>query len=298
MIRAKNYSGYHDEVMTAGWLGIALGHWDTQFDYRFENFFHPFVGELIAKLNRDSLPGVMDAVWQDGLKTPDPAADPAHDFFHILYGPTNDQLTRVESFAKQIDVAEHGTYANYNWELFFHIPVMVAVHLSKTQRFAEAQRWFHYVFDPTSTNKTTEPPKRFWKFLAFRQDQQPKQIDYLLTLLSKNPADLSPDDQQARQDILDGYQAILDKPFQPHAVARTRHLAYQYNVVMKYLDNLIAWGDNLFQQDTIESINEATQRYVSGGKHSWPAAPANSPYGNRPGENVCPIEDRRPGRHG
>src|SRR6185436_2303521 len=26
--------------------------------------------------------------------------------------------------------------------------------------------------------------------------------------------------------------------------------------------NLIAWGDHLFQQDTIESINEATQRYV------------------------------------
>ena len=31
---------------------------------------------------------------------------------------------------------------------------------------------------------------------------------------------------------------------------------------MKYLDNLIAWGDSLFRQDTIESINEATQRYV------------------------------------
>jgi hypothetical protein len=31
---------------------------------------------------------------------------------------------------------------------------------------------------------------------------------------------------------------------------------------MKYLDNLIAWGDSLFIQDTVESINEATQRYV------------------------------------
>lgn len=31
---------------------------------------------------------------------------------------------------------------------------------------------------------------------------------------------------------------------------------------MKYLDNLIAWGDHLFQQDTMESINEATQLYV------------------------------------
>jgi hypothetical protein len=32
--------------------------------------------------------------------------------------------------------------------------------------------------------------------------------------------------------------------------------------VMKYLDNLIAWADNLFQQDTVESINEATELYV------------------------------------
>ena len=32
--------------------------------------------------------------------------------------------------------------------------------------------------------------------------------------------------------------------------------------VMAYLDNLIAWGDSLFQQYTIETINEATQLYV------------------------------------
>ena len=39
-------------------------------------------------------------------------------------------------------------------------------------------------------------------------------------------------------------------------------VAYQYYVVMKYLDNLIAWGDYLFRQDSMESINEATQLYV------------------------------------
>ncbi|HEU5367041.1 MAG TPA: hypothetical protein VFU69_01200, partial [Ktedonobacterales bacterium] len=115
---------------------------------------------------------------------------------------------------------------------------------------------------PTSNDKTVDPPKRFWKFLAFRQDKDAKQIDYLLTLLSKPAPSLSADDRQLQADILAGYQAILNKPFQPHAVARTRHLAYQYCVVMKYLDNLIAWGDSLFQQDTIESINEATLRYV------------------------------------
>src|SRR5262249_9083338 len=56
--------------------------------------------------------------------------------------------------------------------------------------------------------------------------------------------------------------AWRDNPFKPHVVARSRYLAYQLNVVMKYLDNLIAWGDYLFRQDTIETLNEATQIYV------------------------------------
>ena len=34
------------------------------------------------------------------------------------------------------------------------------------------------------------------------------------------------------------------------------------NVVMKYLDNLIEWGDQLFRRDSIESITEATQLYI------------------------------------
>ena len=46
---------------------------------------------------------------------------------------------------------------------------------------------------------------------------------------------------------------------------------------MKYLDNLIAWGDQLFRRDTIESINEATQLYVLAAEILGPrprAAPA------------------------
>ena len=36
-------------------------------------------------------------------------------------------------------------------------------------------------------------------------------------------------------------------------------------VVMKYIDNILDWGDYLFRQDTIESINQATQLYVLAG---------------------------------
>lgn len=68
-----------------------------------------------------------------------------------------------------------------------------------------------------------------------------KQIDELLTLLSKPDAECSATEQDLKGKILSGYEAIKNKPFQPHAVARTRQIAYQYCVVMKYLDNLIAW---------------------------------------------------------
>src|SRR5436853_6999473 len=169
--------GFHDRVLSNVVDVVVGGHWDTQFRYTFQNFFHPFVGELIARLNTGSLPGMMDPAWQDNLKTPDPTVDPLTDFFHVFYQPQNTRLLQVESFRKEIEVGEHGSYATYNWELFFHIPLTIAVSLSKARRFAEAQRWFHYIFDPTSNDQTEDPLKRFWKFLAFRQDHDPKQID-------------------------------------------------------------------------------------------------------------------------
>ncbi len=245
--------GSHDAALAENAWAVSSSHQDTQFTYTFENFFHPFVGELIAKLNRDSLPIMLAGQLDPALK---------QHFFKALYNPTEDNLVQVKYFPKEIDVSGYGPYANYNWELFFHIPLTVAVHLSKNQRCAEAQRWFHYIFDPTSNDLNVKPPERFWKFLAFRKPDVSKRIEDIVRLLSTPRSELSHDDQLLQDTILNGYDAIRNKPFQPHAVARTRHLAYQYCVVMKYLDNLIAWGDHLFQQDTTESINEATQIYV------------------------------------
>src|SRR3984893_4616946 len=162
-------TSFHDQAIMKPNLEIRwFGHWDTKFTYTFENFFHPFVGELIAKVNRDSLPGVMDAKWQDGLQQA---------FFEDLYKPTKNNLVEVKSFPKEIDVSEQGPYANYNWELFFHIPLTVAVHLSKNQRCAEAQRWFHYICDPAGNDPAVAPPKRAWKFLAFRRPDDGKRIE-------------------------------------------------------------------------------------------------------------------------
>jgi hypothetical protein len=226
---------------------------DTEFTYTFENFFHPYIGELIEQLNTRSLAGLFDPDFHDRLTA---------DFFTTDYGTLQTQVVKYADFPKkEIDVYS-GPYANYNWELLFHVPLTIAVHLSKNQRFAEAQRWFHYIFDPTSTDAATPTPKRFWRFRRFRLETDVQKVDDLLALLSKPDSECSAHELAVKNSVLDGYEAIRHKPFQPHAVARTRTVAYQYSVVMKYLDNLIAWGDNLFIQDTIESINEATQCYV------------------------------------
>jgi len=226
---------------------------DPAFTYTFENFFHPYVGELIEQLNRKSLTGLLDPDYHQSL---------AKDFFETYYTALTNDKVELNYFPKEIDVRAGGPYANYNWELLFHVPLTIAVHLSNSQRFAEAQRWFHYIFDPTSNDTMISPPQRFWKFLRFRQDTDVQQIDDLLALLSKPDDECTPAELQLKATVLSGYEAIKNRPFQPHTVARTRTVAYQYCVVMKYLDNLIAWGDSLFRQDTVEAINEATQRYV------------------------------------
>jgi hypothetical protein len=42
-----------------------------------------------------------------------------------------------------------GVYGTYFWEVFFHVPILVATSLSSNQQFAAAERWFRYVLDPT-----------------------------------------------------------------------------------------------------------------------------------------------------
>src|SRR3954451_5991227 len=214
-------------------------------NYRFANHYHPYTEALIEKLNTDGLPALLDATYQDGLERP---LAPA------IYKPGT--VVTGDFPVHEIDVSDDGAYSIYNWELFFHAPLLIAVHLSKNQRFEDAQKWFHYIFDPTSTDSDVDPPQRFWKFLRFRQETTPQFINDILEELSKTG------DSELKTRTQKAIQAWRDKPFQPHVVARGRYLAYQMNVVMKYLDNLIAWGDSLFRQDTIETLNEATQIYV------------------------------------
>ena len=86
---------------------------------------------------------------------------------------------------KNVDFRHEGAYSTYNHELFFHAPMLVATHLSQNQHFEEAQKWFHYIFNPTDSSSDPSPT-RYWKFLPFYNNKHPEQeqIQALLTLLS------------------------------------------------------------------------------------------------------------------
>ncbi len=191
-------------------------------------------GQLTAKLVHD---GPVPAYFRD--------------FFADTYLPNAD-LAPAPYPVDDLDFTIDGGYSAYNWELFFHIPLTLAIHLSQNGQYEDAMRWFHYVFDPTDDSAQLAP-ERYWKVKPF-QTTDVEQIESILTALSANPG--------GEEATVNAINAWRNNPFRPHLVARYRPSAYMYKTVMAYLDNLIAWGDSLFRQDTGEAIDEALQLYV------------------------------------
>ncbi len=219
--------------------------------YTFEPFFHPYVCLFVKELKRYGLSGFFDRHVQLQRAA----------YFKARYTPTGliekgDPEKEDKYPLEEVDFALTGSYSQYNWELFCHVPMLIATKLSQNQRFEDAQKWFHFIFDPTDTSETVVP-RKYWRTRPFYEHSQAdylkQRIDRLLELLAAGQPDPELDQQVAEYRL---------NPFKPHAVARLRPVAYQKAVVIKYLDNVIAWGDQLFRRDTIESINEATQLYV------------------------------------
>lgn len=175
------------------------------------------------------------------------------DFFGAAYRPDPEYVQQPYP-VKDLDFTSGGAYAAYNWELFCHIPMTIAIHLSRNQRFAEAQRWFHYLFDPTD-DSDGPTPERYWKVRPF-QSTDVRKIEEVLVNLATGA------DEELRKETILSIEAWKEAPFRPHVIARYRQQAYMYKIVMAYLDNLIAWGDSLFRQDTGEAIDEAMMVYV------------------------------------
>ncbi len=177
------------------------------------------LGQVFA---RSGLDGLLEPAFQRSLKEKPSAISPL----------------RGQSDPKRSPFDDSNAFSTYYDETFFHIPFLVADHLNSQAKHSAAQRWFHYLFDPTAADG--EP----WRARELRETSP---IFESLRSQLANPAALA---------------AYRSDPFNPHAIARTRPNAYHKAIVMKYVDNLLDWGDALFEQFTMESLDEATMLYV------------------------------------
>lgn len=122
----------------------------------------------------------------------------------------------------------HGTFY---WELFFHLPFLVAHRLCNERNFHESQRWYQYIFNPhIRTLRGDDPSHRYW---------------LCRPLLEQG---------------LGGFEArsMVD----PDAIAFADRIHYRKAIFMRYVGCIIAHADSLYRRLTRDSLAAAKQQYV------------------------------------
>ncbi|THC93211.1 hypothetical protein EYZ11_007316 [Aspergillus tanneri] len=125
-------------------------------------------------------------------------------------------------------------FAIYNWELGVHVPSLIMERLMATQQYELALKVARLVFDPRIDGTDVY---RCWSFPPFREK------DVIKTKL-------------------DSLQEWHESGGNVHAAARGHPVAYMKRIAMKYIELLIAMGDEYFRRDTLESIPLAIQMYT------------------------------------
>ncbi|WP_434648754.1 neuraminidase-like domain-containing protein [Pseudomonas sp. D1-2] len=130
-----------------------------------------------------------------------------------------------------------GANGLFFWELFFHLPHLVATRLKDEDRFVEAQQWLHFIFDPqapaASGGRLADPKRRYWRC-------RPLSVDSDET----------------------GVGCEANGPTDPDAIAYSTPRHYQMLIYLDYVDNLLAWGDWLYRQLTRDSLVAAKLQYL------------------------------------
>jgi Tc toxin complex TcA C-terminal TcB-binding domain/Neuraminidase-like domain len=232
------------------------------------NFHHPLVDDFRRQLFTKGIDGLME---RDTQLKGDIAYDPAPDKFNFknYYNPgaevysgsaapvtyPNGVVDAFPGYPKEdVDFSLQSGYGLYNWELFFHAPLMIAERLSQNQQFEDANRWYNYIFNPMDTSDKPSPDK-YWNTKPFFINTNNKYTKQRIENVLKGI-------NGGEQDLLQNVTDWRNNPFQPHYIAQYRTVAYQKTAVMKYVGHLIRHGDYLFNRHTMESVNEATQLYI------------------------------------
>ncbi|TVT79432.1 neuraminidase-like domain-containing protein [Pseudomonas sp. H3(2019)] len=124
----------------------------------------------------------------------------------------------------------HGTFY---WELFFHLPFLIAHRLCEARDYHESQRWYQYIFNPhirTSPAGETPSSDRYW---------------LCRPLLEKG-------------DIGFEAQGLVD----PDAIAFSNRIHYRKTIFVAYVRCIIAHADSLYRRLTRDSLAAAKLQYV------------------------------------
>lgn len=146
-------------------------------------------------------------------------------------GPTSGTISEPNG-------AFDGANGLFFWELYCHLPLLLSARLRAEDRYAEAQHWLHYLFDPQAPAvespeyPDTTPKPRYWRCRP------------LGSVIPGNP----------------GNEA--DDPTDPDAIGYSNPRHFQILAFTEYVKNLMAWGDWYYRQLTRDSLVAAKLCYV------------------------------------
>lgn len=252
LVADNDYQKIVDELKV--YAGLSYGE-------QFKNLYHPLICALRKTLYRDGIPALMKRETQL-QKNPsfdfEQYYDPNKSIVPKTYMHEEAGIKTLSYPVEDLDFSSDGSCSGYNWELFFHVPFLLATRLTREQRFEEALTWFHYMFNPTGALEG-DVPEKYWVTKPFYLTHTGDYINQRIDTLLYKIADPNTPERKELEFAVDEWRT---KPFKPHVVARFRPVAYQKALLLKYIDNLTEWGDYLFRQDTMESIVQATQLYI------------------------------------
>ncbi|MGX1460769.1 receptor-binding and translocation channel-forming TcA subunit of Tc toxin/ABC toxin-like protein/neuraminidase-like protein [Bacillus thuringiensis] len=134
--------------------------------------------------------------------------------------------------------AFYGPYGLYLWEIFFHLPFLMAVRFQTEQRYDLAERWFKFIFNSAGYRdeygnllKDENGNVRYWNVVPLQEDTE---WDENLSLPTTDPDE----------------------------IAMANPMQYKLAVFIHTLEFLINRGDHAFRMLERDALTEAKMYYI------------------------------------
>lgn len=128
----------------------------------------------------------------------------------------------------------------YFWEMFFHTPDLVGARLTAEGRYREAQGWYEYIFNPLAREVEGATPRD-----TTRSEVIPAPAYWRCRPLGN--------------DIDPSYE--IEAPTDPDAIGYSAPVHMRIALFLRYVDNLIAWGDSQYRRLDYDSMIAARLNY-------------------------------------